>query len=190
MINDILVLLRDKLNDYCRLKTGTLEDKVFFPDGTNLDPAQFPVNAVVLILVNYEEEKQIRNANRFEGVIRDNVKTGSSPAIYLNLMVLFVIRFSNYEQTMKFLSLIISFFQTNNLFDQYSAPDLPPNIDKIKLELQTMSFGERSELWNSLKAPYQPSVLYKVSTLAFEDEVSISLTSDVSELKNSLQSIQ
>jgi hypothetical protein len=183
MINDVLVMLRDKLNDYCRLKTGSSEDKVVFPDGADLDPAGYPINSVIPILVNFEEEKNLRAANRFDGTINNGIKTGGNPAIALNLMVLFVVRFSDYEQTMKFLSLIIKFFQRNAVYDQQNTPSLNPEISKLRMELLTLSFSERNELWNSLGGPYQPSVLYKISLLVFHDDESMEVSGHISEVQ-------
>jgi hypothetical protein len=188
MINDVLVVLKNKLNDYCRLTTGSPEDKVVFPDGANLDPDQYPINSVTPILVNFEEEKNMRAANRFEGTITKGIKTGVNPAITLNLMVLFVVRFSDYEQTMKFLSLVIKFFQRNNVHDHHNTPTLSPEIDKLKMELITLPFNERNELWSSLKAPYQPSALYKISLLVFEDDQSMEVSSNIRGIQTNFNS--
>ncbi|GGH06787.1 DUF4255 domain-containing protein [Mucilaginibacter phyllosphaerae] len=186
MINEVLVMLKDKLNDYCKLKTGLAEDKVVFPDGSDLDPAHFPNNSIVPILVNFEEEKVIRAANRFEGVMRNGIKTDLSPSISLNLMVLFVARFTDYEQSMKFLSLIIRFFQRNRVFDQFNAPSLSPEVGKIKMELLALPLQQQNELWGSLRTAYQPSVLYKVSLLTFHDDGSIEIMADVSETQTNI----
>lgn len=190
MINDVLVMLKDKLNAYCRLKTGSAEDKVVFPDGSNLDPAKFPNNSIVPMLVNFEEEKTIRSANRFQGVVRNGIKTEGNPSIPLNLIVLFVVKFTDYEQTMKFLSLIIKFFQSNRVHDQYNTPALNPEIGTLTMELLALPINQQNELWSSLRAAYQPSVLYKISMLTFHDSDSMEVAAnDVSGIETNFETI-
>ncbi len=141
-------------------------------DGTKMDPLVFPVDSVVPVLINIEEEKIIRQANRYEGVIKNGIKTGLSPNIGINLLVLFVSSFSHYDQSLEFLSLIISYFQKFPVLDHYNTPDLPDTIDKVIIELETMPFSQRNELWSSLKTTYRPSVLYKIGVLVFRDTTS------------------
>ena len=172
MINDVLAKIKDKLNNYFKSITATDANPVMYLDGTKMDPLVFPIDSVVPVLINIEEEKIIRQANRYEGVIKNGIKTGLSPNIGINLLVLFVSSFSHYDQSLEFLSLIISYFQKFPVLDHYNTPDLPDTIDKVIIELETMPFSQRNELWSSLKTTYRPSVLYKIGVLVFRDTTS------------------
>jgi hypothetical protein len=183
MIDEVLITLKDKLNEYVCLKSNHPEDKVVFPDGSKLDPSQFPINNITPILINIEEEKSIRSADRFSGVVRNGLRTEVNPSIPVNLLVLFVVRFADYEQSMKFLSLIIRFFQRNRVLDHSNTPSLSPEIDKLTVELQALPLAEQNELWNSLRSAYQPSLLYKVSMLVFNDKESIQVAKDVNNIE-------
>ncbi|HEX8279216.1 MAG TPA: DUF4255 domain-containing protein [Segetibacter sp.] len=190
MFNEVLVILRDKLNGYFRLKADVVEDKVAFLDGTKTDPIAFPLNNVVPLLINIEEEKALRPPNRFEGLIRNGIKTAINPNININLLVLFVSRFSDYEQSLKFLSLIVKFFQRNPVFDQQNTPELSLEIQKLKIELITLPVSQQNELWSSLRTTYLPSVLYKISMLVFQDDEAIELVPETHEFKTTVYNIE
>ena len=188
MIDEVLIILKKKLNVYFKSKANVPEDKVAFLDGAKMDPISFPVNNVVPLLINIEEEKIIRAANRYEGVIRNGTRTEINPRININLLVLFVCKFSDYEQSLKFLSLIIKFFQHNQVLDPQNTPELEelPNIEKLKLELITLPIAQQNELWSSLRTTYLPSVLYKVSLLVFRDDESSVPVSGISEIQTTV----
>lgn len=173
MIDEVLTLLKNKLNRYFRTQTLLQEDKAVFLTGESTDPIVFPLNNVVPLLINVEEEKLLRPANRYQGQY-DNVTgivTGKNPPISLNLFILFVCKFSAYEQSLKFLSHIIRFFQQNLLLDGENCPELKdhPEIQQLHLELVTMPLAQQNEMWSALKTQYHPSALYKVGILVFQD---------------------
>ena len=173
MIDEVLTLLKNKLNRHFRAQNLLQEDKAIFLTGENTDPIVFPLNNVVPLLINIEEEKLLRPANRYQGHY-DNVAgttTGKHPPISINLFVLFVCKFSAYEQSLKFLSHIMRFFQQYQVLDGDNCPELKdhPEIHQLRLELVTMPLSQQNEMWSSLKAPYHPSVLYKIGILVFRD---------------------
>ncbi len=175
MLDEVLIVLKNKLNSYFKLITSSSEDKVIFPDGSKADATSFTLNHVTLALINIEEEKMIRQANRFEGVIKNGIKTEINPAIGINATVVFISRFSDYEQTLKFLSLILAFFQKIPVLDRYNTPDLPAAVDKIRIELLTMPIAQQNEVWSSLRTTYVPSVIYRIGVVIYNDTDSLSL---------------
>ena len=111
MINDVLTLLKNRLNAYFKMKANITDDRVMFIPGTKLEPLSFPNNAVTPILINLEEDRTIRDADPYRGAIKNGVRTNINPAIRLNLIVLFVSRFNDYDQCLRFLSLVVKYFQ-------------------------------------------------------------------------------
>lgn len=189
MFNDVLVILKDKLNGYFKLKAGVAEDKVAFVDGSKTESISFPLNNVVPLLINIEEEKALRPPNRFEGLIKNGIKTSINPNININIFVLFVSRFADYEQSLKFLSLIVRFFQRNPVIDHQNTPTLNDEIEKLKIELITLPVSQQNELWSSLRTSYIPSVLYKISLLVFYDNDTVEYVSEASEFQTSVSPI-
>ena len=189
MFNEVLVILKDKLNGYFKLKADVVEDKVAFIDSSKTDTISFPLNNVIPLLINIEEEKTLRPANRFEGLIRNGIKTAINPTININILVLFVSKFADYEQSLKFLSLIVKFFQRNPVLDHSNTPTLSAELQKLKIELITFPVSEQNELWSSLRTSYIPSVLYKISLLVFQDDEGVEFVQETQQVESSVLAI-
>ena len=173
MISDVLRFLKDSLNAFLmagRLPDDTPEDVVVFLDGANMEPLSFKLGAVTVLLINIEEETTLRSADTYSRVSPDGVKQKINPEIRLNLYVLFVARFREYEEALRYLSRIIRYFQQHRLITPQTAPSLSEKFEKLVIELITLPFSEQNEVWNALRVTYHPSVLYKVKMVVFEDE--------------------
>lgn len=173
MISDALVFLKDQLNDY--LKSGqspndSQEDKVVFLDGQKMDPLTFKLGAVSVLLINIEEENTLRSSNPYQRLAPNGAQQIVQPEIRLNLYVLFVARFSQYEDSLLYLSRIIQYFQKYRVLNHVNAPRLSENIEQLILELTTLPFSEQNEVWSALRVTYHPSVLYRVKMVVFRAE--------------------
>ncbi|MBQ4820708.1 DUF4255 domain-containing protein [Aquimarina sp. MMG016] len=174
MIDITLSVLKEKLNEYFKLKTDGDSDRVKFIDSNNNDPITFTNNAVTPFLINISEDRKFRNSDQYAGVIRDGVRTQINPEIRVELLILFVSKFNDYKQSLKFLSYVIKFFQANRIFTPKNSPELSDeNIEKLIVELISLPLEEQNQVWHSLNTSYLPSVLYKVRLLSFVDEQSI-----------------
>lgn len=187
MIDNVLNLLKHNLNEYIQIKTDGLDSIVTYPDGNKvLETMNFESNKVTLQLINLEEENAIRPPDLYQSMNANGRKYRVNPEIRLNLFILFIARFNNYEQSMKYLSLVIRYFQGNRIFDQQNSPTLHPEIDKIWVELVTMPFTQQNEIWNSMRSPYLPSFLYKIKMIVFRDEEALELSGETNEILVSL----
>lgn len=169
MIGDVLVLLKNLLNGGL-LKPEAEEPRVVFINGDNLDAVQFKPEAISVLLVNVEEETTMRSAQPFRRSSPDGPPLQAAPELRLNLYLLFVARFNDYEIGLRYLSTIIRFFQSHRVLNHRSAPALDQQIEKLVVELVTLPFSEQNEIWNALRTAYHPSVLYKVGLVTFQDE--------------------
>lgn len=174
MLDDVLVFLKNHLNHQLTPQDGmavpdTQEEMVVFLDGEKVDPISFKLGAVTALMINVEEENTLRPPEPFQAVSADGSKLSVKPDIRLNIFVLFVARFKQYELGLSYLSDIIKNFQANRVFDHHNAPELSEDIDKLILELVTLPFAEQNELWNALRSTYLPSVLYKVKMIVYRD---------------------
>jgi len=173
VIDQAMVLLRNTLNAHLTLavpgQDASAEDAVVFLDGDKTDPISFRIGAVTMLLINVEQEPILRAANPYLRTASDGTSHQSRPDIRLNLRVLFVARFKQYEQALARLSQILSFFQSTPVLDAQSAPSLPAAIPQLTMELVTQPLNEQNDLWNALRATFQPSLLYRVRMLVFED---------------------
>ncbi len=174
MINVVLSVLKDKLNEYLK-NVGTTElNVVEFINTNNNDPVSFTDDKVTPFLINVSEDRKFRNADQYSGIVRDGIRTQANPEIRIELLILFVSKFSKYDQALKFLSHVIKFFQVNRVFSPLNSPQLSDErIEKLVVELISLPLEEQNQVWHSLNTSYLPSVLYRVRLLSFIDEQSI-----------------
>ena len=100
--------------------------------------------------------------------------------------LLLVSKFStDYIESLKQLTAVVTFFQNNRLFRPQTHPDLPEQIPQLSLELVTLSMSEQNELWSALKVAYHPSVVYKVRLLYIQTEET-DLSIEIRETENKL----
>lgn len=175
MIGEVLVFLKNHLNAYLQARSGGASgeptgDKVVFVDGDKMDPITFQLGAISMLLINVEEERTLRAADPYTRVTAAGVRQKVQPDIRMNLYLLFVARFKQYEQAWSHLSRIIQYFQTHKVLDRQSAPDLSGDLDRLTMELVTLQFAEQNEVWNALRTTHHPSILYKVNLLVFRDQ--------------------
>lgn len=173
MIAETLIFLRKHLDEHLRVELGgsqddAVGDRVVFLDGDKMDPLTFQSGAVSLLLINTEEERILRSADPYARVAEDGARQHVQPDIRLNLYLLFVARFKRYESAWSHLSALLEHIQSRRVFDA-SVPGLPAGVDRIGLELVTLTFAEQNEIWGALKANHHPSLLYRVRLLAFRD---------------------
>lgn len=169
MIHDAMNLLKGKLNAYIKLKAGISEEKVRFLDGSNFDPIQFPLDFITPIIVNIREERTLRQSDYYQPKMVNGLQTERTPDINIQLIVLFVSRFRQYDQGLMFLSMIIRFFQANKLIDRTAAPELSEEIDRLHIEMLTMPISEQNDIWNALRVCYLPSVAFRVGMFTYTD---------------------
>ena len=167
MIDSALFSIVNELNSSLNLKFNLNENRVVASNLLNLDGSLSikDENRIVVSLVNIEEEKTA-TPNGFGVPI-----TGNNHPIYLNMYVLFYSLFNEklYEESLKFISAIIGFFQSKKVFTPNNTSGLDQQIDKILEEINNISFHEQSNILSALGAKYAPCVLYKMRMVGIEE---------------------
>ncbi|MEM9686740.1 MAG: DUF4255 domain-containing protein [Bacteroidota bacterium] len=174
MIHTALSVLKEKLNEYFNIIGSSDINTVQFIDSNANDPVSFTNDKVTPFLINVSEDRKFRNPDQYSGVIRDGIRTQMNPEIRIELLVLFVSKFTIYNEALKFLSYVIKFFQANRIFTPKNAPALSDEkIEKLIIELISIPLEEQNQVWHSLSTSYLPSVLYRIRLLQFIDEQSV-----------------
>ena len=172
MIEQTLQFLRLEVYNYLNLmtQTHTAENKVKL---TGLVDAKGDLSlasgCLGLTLVNIEEERLLKNQAPTFKKQEDKVAY-VNPDIKLNLYVLFSANFSPYEEGLKFISHVVTFFQMRNAFNHQNAPNLDAGIKKLLVDLYSMNFEQQNHMWSTLGCKYLPSALYHVRMLCLKDE--------------------
>lgn len=172
MIERSLVFLRDQINAYL---FGIINsNKVALGHLLN-QSGQNNIDEIGLSLINIQEEPSTRNKNPYKKLSDESIAK-KNPPIDLNVYVLVTSYFGdteeNYREALKNLSRVVRFFQGKNVFNQQNSPGLDEDIEKIVVELVSLSFEQQNNLWASLGGKYLPSVIYKVRLIEIErDEI-------------------
>jgi hypothetical protein len=172
MIGDTLVFLKNQLNAHLKVINqldGSQPDLVEFIAGKEADSLVFKLGFVSLMLVNLEEEHTLRTPDLYHRGAANGTQQRIQPEIRLNLYVLFVAHFAEYEQSLHKLSSIIGYFQNHRQFTHTDAPDLSKEIDRLVVELVTLPFAQQNEVWSALRVSYHPSALYRVKMVVFQE---------------------
>jgi hypothetical protein len=127
------------------------------------------VNADIIIsLINVEENRISRDPNNFmrkdSGIILKN------PAVHLYLTLLFtsVRHAGGYGLSLQDLQNVIGVFQKKFVFDHSNTPALDPNIEKLILDMVSLSLQQLHEIWSVLSGRYFPSVVYRVRMVTID----------------------
>jgi len=173
MIHETLVFLKNSLNAHLHASGkphDPKEDQVVFPVGQNTENLTFKLGAISVMMLNIEQEEVLRAPNLYRRTMPDGSVQRVNPEIRLNLYVLFVSYYQQYEDSLRNLSAVIQYFQNHRIFTHEDSPELNEGIEQLMIELITLPFAEHNEVWSSLRVPYRPSVLYKIKTLVFDGD--------------------
>ncbi len=169
MIYAALTVLAELLNAYLSNRFGATEDRVVLSNIVDQEGkvAIQETDKIILTLINMEEEAVISSGGRL-GTAGGGFM---NRPVNMNLFILFSAYFSrgNYEESLKFLSATISFFQANRFFDHQNTPDLDDNIEKMTCEIVNTDLQSLSHLWGVLGGKHMPSIMYKVRMVSFQE---------------------
>lgn len=178
MIAETLDFLRKRLDGHLALCLATdgpnaaPQPKVVFVKYEG-DAIKFEEAVVSVLLLNIEEERTLRAPDLHARQAEDGSRVRACPELRLILYLLFVARFREYTAAWKHLSLLIEHLQSTPVLDPQTAPDLPAGIEKLVLELVTLSLAEQNEVWSALRSAHQPALLYRVKLLAYRDRQAV-----------------
>jgi hypothetical protein len=169
VLNITLQFLKDELNTYLQARTGTITDVIkvcSIVDETG--KYAFDKDLIGASIINIEEERILRShLNQYELVNNQHVVL--KPELKLNLYILFAANFKLYEVALKYLSHLLTFFQSHPMFTPTEYPALDQRIEKLIMELQSPSFEQLNQIWAFIGGKQLPSVLYKLRMVALQE---------------------
>lgn len=170
MIDVALRFLVQGLNAYLASRVGPgFGEVVLSPIAGEKGAWSLGENQVGASLISFEEERvhcsQLPETRSVEG--RDILH---APPLKLNLHVLFAARFAVYEQGLRHLSLLLTYFQAHSTFTPETNPGLDPRIEHLGVELQSLSFEQLNQIWAFVGSRLLPSAVYRVRLISLQDE--------------------
>ncbi len=178
MIGTTLAYLRKRVDGHLRTALlleddGSSADRVIFVDGDKLEPLTIAQSAISMLVVNVEEERELRSADPY----RQMVSTSNNgiqiqqvyPEIRLIVSILFIARYKDYVSAWNYLAEVISFFQSNPVLDAENDPNLPKEIDRIASEMVSHTHQQQNEVWSALRITQHPAILYRLKLVILRD---------------------
>ncbi len=180
MIDSTFLFLKDQINNYLNLKTGESDTLDITPLTDNT--GQVISDKLGLTLVNIEEERSIQQIPQLRPTSVGTVAK-SNPKVRLNFHLLFSANFdTNYDEALKHIGYVITFFQAQNVFSPVTHPGLPTTVEKLVFELLTLSLEQQNNMWAALGAKYRPSIVYKMRMLLLEDDLPLDSQIPITEI--------
>lgn len=179
MLDQALLFIKEELNNHLRAQwdaDDARQGPVVFLSGEQMEPVSFPLGQVTLLMINLEAETAARPPDLYRRSVEANGQKSPQtifPGLALNLYLLFIARYQTYEESLRALSQIVRFFQRERFFsaaDERYAAALDGQFEKLSMELITLPFTQQNEIWNALRVPYHPSLLYKLKMVVIEDQ--------------------
>ena len=178
MIDVALTFLVNNLNAYLKARTSSLADVAKLTRIVGDTGKWFDEGAIGAALINVEEDR-ILKAQVPEPTYVDGRHVLLTPPLKLNLHILFAANFPTYDVSLKYLSHILTYFQANPKFTQSEQPDLDPRIEKLVVELQSLTYEQLNQVWAFIGSKQLPSAIYKVRLVALQDvtpEIAVPIT--------------
>ena len=144
MIYSVLNVIGDKLNSYLKNRFSLGEDKVLLSNIVNQDGslAISESDKVIITLVNIHEETVSSRLSNQDHLRPININLYLFSSYFID---------KNYPESLKFLSAVVSFFQSNCVFNHNNTPDLIDNVEKLTFEIVNQDLQNQSHLWGSLE---------------------------------------
>ena len=190
MIDTAIKFLSDEVNTY--LKKRALNGNSFGSVITGQvvdDSGKWAIapDNVGLTLINIEEER-ILQSQLPERVYINGNHIVMPPELKLNLTVLFHIRYTstNYEQSLRYLSNVLTFFQAHPSFTADAYPGLDPSIEKLTVEMLSLSSEQLNQMWTYLGSKYLPSITYRIRMIVLQDTEALGIAKPVTTISATL----
>jgi hypothetical protein len=170
LIRTVLDLIRHRLNEYFNNIDPRREEWVKLANIVDNDGQAFvgSKDKIVMVLANIKHETVI---STYTSTVRAQTSAYAIvPApLYIDLYILFYANFydENYRHGLSMISRTISYFQQNPWLNAANAPNLPPVVEKLTMEITNLDLLELNYLMGMLGVKYLPSVYYKLRMLPF-----------------------
>lgn len=122
---------------------------------------------IIISPINVEELRMLRDQQYV--VKREAGLYPKNPAVNLQLSLLFSAHVSGYENDLRNLQEVISFFQRRTFLDGSQFPLFAAaHIERLTIDMVTLSMERLQQMWSMPGGKYYPSVLYKAGMVVID----------------------
>tara|TARA_A100001011_G_scaffold400004_1_gene511684 strand:- start:39419 stop:39949 length:531 start_codon:yes stop_codon:yes gene_type:complete len=174
MIDIIVKSISERLDEFIRGKLSVSESKVVVSNLVDISKSvNIEIeNKLAVFLLNIEEDKTAKN-------LKFQKNQTDPPSVTVNIYIMFAAYFnsSGYLDSLRYISLVIEFFQANNVFTPLNTPSEIDNM--FHVEIYNVSIEEINKLWANIGTNYVPSVAYKIKQVVFDSNLLSGITSRI-----------
>ena len=166
MIHNIITAISSRVNIYIKNRLLIDDDVVVVRNLVDLkgNVSDGVQNKISVFLLSVEEDKTSKN--------KSLARIVNNPVIILNVNIMFAAYFSNnsYVESLRYMSLVIEFFQKNPMFHFSDTPGLPISTSKLHVEIYNLNMPDTIRLCGAIGTKYLPSCAYKIKQVKFDSE--------------------
>ena len=168
MIHNIITAISARLNIYLQNRLMTHEDLVVVRNLVDLKGgvSEGIENKITVFLLSIEEEKTAKN--------KSATRVINNPIVILNINIMFAAYFTNlnYVESLRYVSLVIEFFQQHPVFSVSNTPGLPiTSNNRVHVEIYNLNMPDTMRLWGAIGTKYIPSCAYKIKQVMFDSSI-------------------
>ncbi|MFK7771539.1 MAG: DUF4255 domain-containing protein [Saprospiraceae bacterium] len=152
---------------------------IAFHEGEKYRPNSVDITTddkIVITVARVEEESILKNNAHFTRNTPQTTIDYHNPKVHVNLYILITCNSFLYENAMTYLSRVIRFFQSKNVFTELNTDPILSGINELDrfenfrllMELYSPSFEEANHLWSMMGGKQLPFVMYKLRALDLE----------------------
>jgi hypothetical protein len=189
MIHLAADFLTRELNSWLAQRTGaTFGSALLTRIATDAGKWAIPDDQIGVALINVEEERAVRSQVPQPAYVEGR-QVLREPEIKLNLSLLFAAHFKSYDQGLKQLSYVITFFQAHPAFTRARCPGLDPRIEKLGVDLMALGYEQLNQVWAFVGAKQLPSAVYRVRMVVLQDDQPAAVQPPVTAIGATLESM-
>jgi hypothetical protein len=169
MLDLALKFLTKELNSFLLVRTGSPFGEAEL--GRLVDDAgkwAIKEDQLGISLIHVEEER-ILKAQMPERTLLNGQHVVLAPPLRINLHIMVAANFKRYEEALRYLALVLTYFQSHPSFTSDRYPGLDPRLEKLNLELLSLGYEQLNQIWAFIGAKQLPSVVYKVRMVVLQD---------------------
>ena len=168
MIDVALAIIVNRLNQQLASPETAPEDAVVLMDfADSSGPAPDAQDKIVVLVSNITEDTVTRGLPR--PVSDANLRKRDPVNLIIQIVVAANFEPSRYSRGLQALSRAVEFFQANPVFDRNNSPDMAgKGIERLSIDMESLSVDAVSQLWGVLGGRYMPSVVYRIRTVAID----------------------
>jgi Pvc16 N-terminal domain len=187
MIDVALTFLKDELNTY--LHTHGMDASTVQVVVNNIvdEAGKYAIQRgqVGICLFNIDEERVLKSHLQ-EYTYVNGQHVVLEPDLKLNLHLLIASNMLGYDQSLKVISAILTYFQSHSHFTAEAYPALDPQIGKLLVELQSLNYEQLNQIWAFIGGKQLPSIIYKVRMVLLQEQVQSAVQPPIMIIDNKL----